>query len=192
MLSLNGPKLRTRKLDQSSRNRHSPQTSVRELSLHPQRHQLHNKSRGQIILTCNTTQTRGLFQRHHLARAGLGHSMARVVLNKSSRGDGRGGDLWVAGSIITCCFQCRSTSFCQTSVVCLHTLTKRMLSFSFPLVSIIFLSFILFVEAGHDFDNPVEASESSHTNNWAVLVCASRYWFNYRVRIVDLLHAPCT
>ncbi len=23
---------------------------------------------------------------------------------------------------------------------------------------------------------------SSHTNNWAVLVCASRYWFNYRVR----------
>lgn len=25
------------------------------------------------------------------------------------------------------------------------------------------------------------ASESEHTNNWAVLVCASRYWFNYRV-----------
>ncbi|KAI0052193.1 hypothetical protein FA95DRAFT_1580264 [Auriscalpium vulgare] len=24
------------------------------------------------------------------------------------------------------------------------------------------------------------ASESTHTNNWAVLVCASRYWFNYR------------
>ncbi|KAN0084175.1 Peptidase C13 family domain containing protein [Tylopilus felleus] len=24
------------------------------------------------------------------------------------------------------------------------------------------------------------ASTSSHTNNWAVLVCASRYWFNYR------------
>ena len=22
---------------------------------------------------------------------------------------------------------------------------------------------------------------STHTNNWAVLVCASRYWFNYRV-----------
>ena len=122
--SLNGPKLRTRKLDQSSRNRHSPQTSVRELSLHPQRHQLHNKSRGQIILTCNTTQARGLFQRHHLARAALGHSMAQVVLNKSSRGDGRGGDLWVAGSIITCCFQCRSTSFCQTSV-CLFAHTDQ-------------------------------------------------------------------
>ena len=23
-------------------------------------------------------------------------------------------------------------------------------------------------------------SSSGHTNNWAVLVCASRYWFNYR------------
>lgn len=22
--------------------------------------------------------------------------------------------------------------------------------------------------------------ESEHTNNWAVLVCTSRYWFNYR------------
>ena len=169
---------------------------MRELSLHPQRHQLHNKSRGQIILTCNTTQARGRFQRHHLARAALGHSMAQVVLNKSSRGDERGDDLWVAGSIITCCFQCRSTvAFVRRAFVYLHTLTKRMLSFSFPLVSIFFLSFILFVEAGHNFDNhnvPIEASESSHTNNWAVLVCASRYWFNYRVRIVDLLHAFCT
>lgn len=26
-----------------------------------------------------------------------------------------------------------------------------------------------------------EGSTSGHTNNWAVLVCASRYWFNYRV-----------
>jgi phosphatidylinositol glycan class K len=25
---------------------------------------------------------------------------------------------------------------------------------------------------------------SRHTNNWAVLVCASRYWFNYRVSSV--------
>ncbi|CAM6082143.1 unnamed protein product [Calypogeia fissa] len=24
------------------------------------------------------------------------------------------------------------------------------------------------------------ASGASHTNNWAVLVCTSRYWFNYR------------
>ncbi|KAI0300170.1 peptidase C13 family-domain-containing protein [Multifurca ochricompacta] len=27
---------------------------------------------------------------------------------------------------------------------------------------------------------PAVAFESAHTNNWAVLVCASRYWFNYR------------
>ena len=24
-------------------------------------------------------------------------------------------------------------------------------------------------------------SATTHTNNWAVLVCSSRYWFNYRV-----------
>ncbi len=33
-----------------------------------------------------------------------------------------------------------------------------------------------------------ERHGSSHTNNWAVLVCASRYWFNYRVRRAP---APC-
>lgn len=33
-------------------------------------------------------------------------------------------------------------------------------------------------------------SESVHTNNWAVLVCASRYWFNYRVRSVLELPIP--
>ncbi|KAF8155499.1 peptidase C13 family-domain-containing protein [Crassisporium funariophilum] len=27
---------------------------------------------------------------------------------------------------------------------------------------------------------PNSAGESTHTNNWAVLVCSSRYWFNYR------------
>ena len=27
---------------------------------------------------------------------------------------------------------------------------------------------------------------STHTNNWAVLVCASRYWFNYRVSTLSL------
>lgn len=30
--------------------------------------------------------------------------------------------------------------------------------------------------------NEATGSNSAHTNNWAVLVCASRYWFNYRVR----------
>ena len=95
--SLDGPKLHTRKPGRSSRNRHSPQTSVRELSLHPQRHQFHNEPREhvqtRITLICNTT--RGLSQRHHLARAALGRSSVQVALNRSSRGDGRGGDLWV-------------------------------------------------------------------------------------------------
>ena len=31
------------------------------------------------------------------------------------------------------------------------------------------------------FFNNNDAGVSAHTNNWAVLVCASRYWFNYRV-----------
>jgi phosphatidylinositol glycan class K len=60
---------------------------------------------------------------------------------------------------------------------------ERMHSFSFPLFFIVFLSFIFIAQAEHDVHNrnvPAEASESSHTNNWAVLVCASRYWFNYR------------
>ena len=29
---------------------------------------------------------------------------------------------------------------------------------------------------------------SSHTNNWAVLVCASRYWFNYRVSLSYIVY----
>ena len=97
----------------------------------------------------------------------------------------------LAGPFINCCFQCRrSTAFVRRAfVVCLHTLINRMLSFSFPLI--FFLSFILIVEAGQDLHNP-NASESSHTNNWAVLVCASRYWFNYRVRIVGPLDVSCT
>ena len=181
--SLDGPKPHSRKLDQSNRNRHSPQTSVRELTLHHQRHQLHNESRGRvrmrIILICSIT--RGLFQRHHLARAALEHSTAQAALNISSRGDGRGGDLWVGWTVYNV------VAFVRRAFVCLHPLINRMLSFSFPLI--FFLSFILIV-AGQDLNNP-NASESLHTNNWAVLVCASRYWFNYRVRIVGPLDVPC-
>jgi hypothetical protein len=33
------------------------------------------------------------------------------------------------------------------------------------------------------FGKDGSSTGSSHTNNWAVLVCASRYWFNYRVSI---------
>lgn len=36
-------------------------------------------------------------------------------------------------------------------------------------------------EAVRGFFNAQSGTISSHTNNWAVLVCASRYWFNYRV-----------
>lgn len=31
---------------------------------------------------------------------------------------------------------------------------------------------------------------SGHTNNWAVLVCASRYWFNYRVSCLTRATKP--
>jgi phosphatidylinositol glycan class K len=45
--------------------------------------------------------------------------------------------------------------------------------------------------AVHDFfgHKAPAVPESAHTNNWAVLVCASRYWFNYRVRRTSLLSA---
>jgi hypothetical protein len=36
-------------------------------------------------------------------------------------------------------------------------------------------------DAATKFFGQHASSESGHTNNWAVLVCASRYWFNYRV-----------
>lgn len=29
-----------------------------------------------------------------------------------------------------------------------------------------------------------DTTTDGHTNNWAVLVCSSRYWFNYRVRVL--------
>jgi hypothetical protein len=83
------------------------------------------------------------------------------------------------------------------SLSCTHSLTA-MRFHTFPLAVIIFsLHFVLIAGSAnteaadeavvHDFFNRHDlagASESSHTNNWAVLVCASRYWFNYRVRTV--------
>ena len=88
------PKLPTRKLDQSNRNQHSLRTSVHGLSLHPQRHQLHNKFRGHVYtrITLTSSTTHGLSQRHHLARAALGHNTGQVVSKISSRGGGRGVD----------------------------------------------------------------------------------------------------
>ncbi|MEJ1276876.1 hypothetical protein NN561_007788 [Cricetulus griseus] len=34
--------------------------------------------------------------------------------------------------------------------------------------------------AGHIEDQAEQFFRSGHTNNWAVLVCTSRFWFNYR------------
>lgn len=36
-----------------------------------------------------------------------------------------------------------------------------------------------------------DTTTDGHTNNWAVLVCSSRYWFNYRVNILTL-HTQAT
>lgn len=33
--------------------------------------------------------------------------------------------------------------------------------------------------------------QSGHTNNWAVLLCASRYWFNYRVSLRIMGFVAC-
>lgn len=35
--------------------------------------------------------------------------------------------------------------------------------------------------AAQAFFERAQHGTQGHTNNWAVLVCASRYWFNYRV-----------
>lgn len=53
-------------------------------------------------------------------------------------------------------------------------------------LSLWFLQTLANAQAGHEeqarsfFD---KHGNGNHTNNWAVLVCASRYWFNYRVRL---------
>jgi hypothetical protein len=68
-----------------------------------------------------------------------------------------------------------------------------------PLAFILFLQFFSIVHsAGTETAEEVavnnffyrnhNATVSAHTNNWAVLVCASRYWFNYRVRSIDPHH----
>jgi hypothetical protein len=92
-----GPKPHNKRLGQSSKNQHSPQTSVRELSFHLQRHQFRNEPREcvqtQIIPTFSTTRVQP--QPHHLARAASGHSMAWVVLSRSSRGGGSEGMICV-------------------------------------------------------------------------------------------------
>ncbi|KAK1283539.1 Vacuolar-processing enzyme beta-isozyme [Acorus calamus] len=51
--------------------------------------------------------------------------------------------------------------------------------------TLLIFSFFFFLSSVSIFSNPVAASSSSsystmHNNNWAVLVCTSRFWFNYR------------
>lgn len=36
------------------------------------------------------------------------------------------------------------------------------------------------LQASADAAGPAWTSSSNHTSNWAVLVCTSKYWFNYR------------
>ena len=88
-----GPKLHNKKPSQSGKNQRSLQASVRELSFRLQRHQSRNEPREcvqtRIIPTFSTTRVQS--QPHHLARAASGHSMAWVVLSRSSRGSGSGG-----------------------------------------------------------------------------------------------------
>jgi len=198
-----GPKPRTKKSDQSSRNRHSPQTSVHELSLRLQRHQFHSEPREPEYVQTRTiptsSTTRELYRLRHPARADFGHSTAQVVLNKLNRGGSSGVDE-VDRLVLTSC--CRSNFIVWPDRRLLtHAHTIPMHPYSFPLALIIFLHSALIIGsvnaetveqvAVQDFfnRNVSEASESLHTNNWAVLVCASRYWFNYRVRIVGLLYA---
>jgi hypothetical protein len=56
--------------------------------------------------------------------------------------------------------------------------------------------------AAQAFFERAQHGTQGHTNNWAVLVCASRYWFNYRVGLLIpnngapltryLAHGKCT
>ncbi|XP_065125726.1 GPI-anchor transamidase [Paramisgurnus dabryanus] len=46
-----------------------------------------------------------------------------------------------------------------------------------------FIYFLVFMPSAYSNDVEAKASQffsSGHTNNWAVLVCTSRFWFNYR------------
>lgn len=62
---------------------------------------------------------------------------------------------------------------------------KIFLFFCFILIS------ILYAKEGVDEKIGTFFSRSEHTNNWAVLVCSSRYWFNYRhvANVLSLYHS---
>jgi len=48
------------------------------------------------------------------------------------------------------------------------------------MLKIILYSLLWLIANGSQLDIPKKFSESQHTNNWAVLVDTSRFWFNYR------------
>lgn len=68
-----------------------------------------------------------------------------------------------------------------------------------PIIRLVAIAAIVCAYLAFDFYSEVQAAEANqrssaesffsarkhasqgHTNNWAVLVCSSRYWFNYRV-----------
>ena len=61
-----------------------------------------------------------------------------------------------------------------------HVMTINMAKFTFRLG--IILTVVIFFSASADLgdDGVGEFFQSGHTNNWAVLVDTSRFWFNYR------------
>jgi phosphatidylinositol glycan class K len=68
------------------------------------------------------------------------------------------------------------------SLTLLATLTVLALAVSLPLlVPSLFVSASQIQQVETFFQNSQQTSQSGgHTNNWAVLVCASKFWFNYR------------
>jgi glycosylphosphatidylinositol transamidase (GPIT) subunit GPI8 len=56
------------------------------------------------------------------------------------------------------------------------------------LLSALTLAWAVSRDLERDVGEFYNSTEGGHTNNWAVLVCTSRYWFNYRVRWIE--HAP--
>jgi hypothetical protein len=95
--SPDGSKRHAKKLDQSNKNRGSPQASVRELTLpHLQRHQFHSGLLGHVrvrtIPISGTTRWLPLGHPHHPVKVALGHSVAQAVLDESNQEDDSGAD----------------------------------------------------------------------------------------------------
>ena len=55
------------------------------------------------------------------------------------------------------------------------------------LILLVSISSQWIAQALADASNVKAIGPSNHTNNWAVLVSASRYWFNYRVSVCQFV-----